>query len=229
MIPLAVMKKAAAQYIFGAMTAWVSISNQTVHGEPEEEAKARYESTANDIVGAAFDEDEPAVFAGAMGKIKTALEMTSIGSLEGGFQKIVDDGTCNRPDFKADGRGNCDGHTAFTIWQIHSVGNGLMFSGTGVTSKRYNQAYADEHPEEVWTGPRLVENRAVAAKMALHLIRTSWSNYHSLCAYTGESCGDIGHPKADYRHQRAVAYYRTHPFTPPTEESLAESSPEPGM
>jgi hypothetical protein len=218
MTPLLLLKKMVAKYVLKAMTTWVPIANQVANGEEEMAAKQRYEEIASDIVDAVYDEDEPAVFSGVDGKLKTALEVVAIPSYESGFQKIVDDGTCNQPSFKADRRGNCDGKTAFTLWQIHSVGNGLMFSGTGVTSKMYNADYAQEHPEEVWTGPKLVQNRLMAAKMALHLIRTTYSQHHSLCGYTGEHCGEGEHPKADIRHGRAVRYLADHPFAPSLEE-----------
>jgi hypothetical protein len=218
-----VLKQFAVKYLLAAMVSWVPIANQVSNGESAESAQARYEATASDIIETVYADDEPAVFLGADGNIKSALELAAIGSFEGGFQKFVDEGGCNVKGFKADRRGSCDGGTAYTIWQIHPM-SGLMLKGTGITSVYYNQQAAKEHPEDVWTGAKLVADRKMAAKVALHLIRISYQEQKSLCRFTGESCLEGKHPLADNRHMRAVNYLKAHPFTPPKEEVTTETS-----
>jgi len=235
--PSAIYKKAASEYILGAMLRWVPLLNQTVHGETEDEARARYQATADNIVDIVLDENEPTVFRGGDdGRLKSALEIASIASFEGGFQKFVDDGTCNQKDYKADGRGGCDGHTAFTVWQIHIFGNGYIIQGDDITTKMYAPQYAAEHPDEVLTGKSLIEDRRTAVRVALRLIRKTYQDNHSLCGYTGEPCCDTHinqetlkevscHPKADLRHDRAKNYFRQHPFTAPAEVDTLNPNP----
>lgn len=192
--------------VLSAMLAWVPLDQQAANGESETDAQARYASIAHDISSAVLSEDP--LFGS---HLKTALELASIASFESGFQRVVDNGTCNLPSHKADARGSCDSKQAFTLWQIHAnTGGGLMLLNSGVTSKQYDRERAAQHPEEVWTGDRLVHDRRAAAILALHLVRASYSSAHSLCHFSGESCASGAHPKADARHARAVEYLRTH-------------------
>lgn len=208
------MKKLAFKYILAAMTTWVPISSQTANGEDEMDAKARYESIAEDIADVTFDENEPVVFSGDSGRLKTAIEIASIGSYEGGFQKFVEDGTCNDPAYKPDGRGNCDGHSAFTTWQIHVFSGGYIITGDTLSGVNYMPEYAKEHPDEVIRGKDLIANRRLAIRVALRLVLASYRRHHNLCSYTGERCVMETHPKGDARHGRAVRYINVNPFIP---------------
>jgi hypothetical protein len=183
-----------SQYILTAMLTWVPLSSQTANGESEVDARTRYESIAQDIAANSQDATEPPIFKGATteeAQVKTALELGSISSFEGGYQKFVDEGTCNQKGYKADGRGNCDGGGAWTIWQMHTM-HGLWFKGLGLTSMDGEPNYGKQHPDEtMWTGAMLVADRRTAAKMALHMIRTSYKDRGgSLCGYTGE-CDNV--------------------------------------
>lgn len=214
-----VLVKALISYLLVAMTSWVPMKNQT--DESAEDAATRYTAIATDIVEAVTDPSEPPLWKGSDGQVKTALLVAGIASLEGGYQKFVDDGTCNKKEYKADRRGSCDGKHAYTIWQIHTMG-GLIFDGEGVTSIAYAPEKLKTDPDSVWTGPKLVADRKAAARMALHLMRVSYKRYGSLCQYTGEKYQDTDKcmektPKADFRQSRALDYLKKNPFVTPEE------------
>lgn len=216
-------------YILGAMLVWAPVNRQFVRDEngklvQEDPAQvmARYNSIAEDFSAVAQDVDEPPLFTGANGRVKTALQEASVASLESAFQKFVDDGSCNDPSYVADARGTCDSHSSFTILQIKPY-TGLMFRDRWMTQAMYNDKRAKEHPEEVWTGKRLIADRRMAIKVGLHLMRYSFDFHGSLCSYTGEGCKPgTPHPLADHRKSRALEYFAAHPFTIPakTEEKI---------
>lgn len=201
-------------YILTAMLSWVPLHSLTTYGETEEQASSRLHSIASDIAFVALDPNEPPVFARGDGRMKTALLQAAIASLETGYQKFVDDASCNRADWHADRRGNCDGGHAWSLWQVHIFGNGYIFKddgtlGTAMTSS----AWLSSHPEEVVIkGPQMVADRKVAVRVAQRLERTSLLQYHSLCGYSGESCEEGRHPKAKARMDRAMDYLQRHPY-----------------
>lgn len=208
------------QYVFVAILAWVPVRNLTPYGESESDARARLHAVAEDIVTVAMDAAEPATFTGTDGRIKTALLQASIASLEAGFQKFVEDGTCNTPGYVPDRRGNCDGGHAFSLWQIHVFGGGYLLLEDGLLqTTQFARGYASAHPDEVVRGQNLIADRKIAARVAQRLERSSLKNYHSLCAFTGEPCGDGEHPKALARFDRAKDYFAKHPYVPAADTS----------
>ena len=212
-------------YIFVAMMSWVPVQNLMPYGETEAEVRARYMDVATDIVTVAMDASEPPVFARTDGRVKTALLQAAIVSKETGFQRFVDDGTCNRPGYHADRRGDCDGGHAWSLWQIHVFGGGYLLLDDGTLgSVTYNADLAKAHPEMIIGGVQLVADRKAAVRVAQRLERNSLKNYHSLCAYSGEPCADGRHPKAEIRYNRAVEYYTAHPFTAPIPEPVVVAS-----
>lgn len=121
-------------WVLSAMLAWVPLGNQyerahdgrwlhDAHGyfvkENADEALARYKVTAQAIADVALDPANPPLFRGETGRAKTALQLGSIGSFEGGFHKFVESGDCNTPAFKANHPHECDGGAAWTNFQIH--------------------------------------------------------------------------------------------------------------
>jgi hypothetical protein len=217
----------AEKYILAAMIQWQPLSGHVIrkpdgayevdaHGffvkEDPEEVHERYQLTASQIVDVAFDLSLPALFKGPSGRIKTALQLAAIGSLEGGFHKFVEDGDCNKPGFKSDKAGDCDGGGAFSNWQIHIWGGGYVIKDGELTQLSYlPKDYAKDHPTDVIHGVDLVKNRRLAALIAYYLVRYSTHNFHSLCQYAGEPC-DGPHPLATQRAERAVNYFRDRPF-----------------
>lgn len=214
-------------YLLGAMMAWVPVRNLVVGADTEETVRARYESIASDIAAVALDEDEPPVFAGSAGRSKSSLLVAAVASYEGGFQRFVDEGECNKPGFKADRRGSCDGGHAFTLWQIHAkeFGGGFLLGVDGsIAGTRFAPAAALLSGNVV-TAEGMLADRKVAARVAQRLLRQSLRTYGSMCAYTGESCAEGAHPKAAARLERAKAYFAAHPFADPAPEKLAAAIP----
>jgi hypothetical protein len=72
-------------------------------------------------------------------------------------------------------------------------------------------AWRREHASEIVDGPALIRDRKLAAKVALHMLRYSMKNAHSLTIYTGEAPNG---PKAKLRLDRATNYARKHAFAP---------------
>jgi hypothetical protein len=213
-------------YLLTAMLSWVPVTNLTPYGETEDQAMGRMHSIAEDIATVVLDRDEPPIFAAAEGRIKSGLLLASIASFEGGFQKFVDDGICNRRDFIGDRRGNCDGHHAFSLWQIHVAGDGYLLLEDGSLGSVYYSPpdVVRSHPNVI-KGPELIADRKTAIRVAQRIARDSLKRYHSLCAYSGESCDDdTRHPKAKARLERAVEYYRHHPYVDPLPEPVTIAS-----
>ncbi len=208
-------------YIFVAILSWIPVRNLTPYGESEDDAKARMHSIAEDIVTVALDSSEPPVFARADGRVKTALLSAAIASMETGFQKFVDDGSCNRPDYVADRRGDCDGRHAFSLWQIHISGGGYILLEDGTLSSRMYAAPDVLQSHTVIGGAELVSDRKIAIRVAQRVERDSLKYHGSLCAYSGESCMDDRHPKAKARLDRAMTYYAAHPYTDAIPEPVA--------
>jgi len=239
-----IVKKIVAKYILGAMMSWVPLTSHyerdpagyflhNEHGyfvqENQADVLARYEKTAEQIVDVAYDDANPPMFLGDDGRLKTALELASVASFEGGFNKWVDDGTCNTKPFqdraKQQNRMECDGGSAWSIWQIHLY-NFVIKDGTLVqarflvqSAKQEDRDWIAAHSSDVITGAQLVANRKLAAWIAYALMRGSFHNHRNLCEYTGESCTG-SHPLATQRFERAVNYKTAHPFTLPTEDQL---------
>jgi len=201
------------QFILTAILSWVPVGNLTPYGETEDEVKARYHSIAEDIVMVAMDASEPSVFSHADGRVKTALLHAAIASMETGFQKFVDDGSCNKSDYHADRRGDCDGRHAFTLWQIHISGGGYILLEDGSLTSRMYASRDVLQAHAVLGGSELIADRKIAIRVAQRIERQSLVQFHSLCSYSGESCMEDRHPKAKARLDRAMNYYREHPFT----------------
>jgi hypothetical protein len=217
--------EALITYILTAMLTWCPVASYYVpYGETEEQATTRMKVVAEDIVTVAMDSSEPPVFSGPSGRLKTALLEASIGSFETSFQKFVDEGKCNAPGFHADRRGNCDGGTAFTFWQIHVFGGGYILLDDGsLSTALLSPALAHARPDLVVSGPQLLADRQTAVRVAQRVIHKTMHDYHSLCGFTGEPCTG-SHPKADHRLERAQVYMQQHPFTEPMPEPITAVS-----
>jgi hypothetical protein len=176
--------------VLAALLTWAPLKDHV--GEPPEEVQARYDSTAGDIAAVALESTETPLFSTSDGRIRTALVLANIATLEGHLWKFVDLGWCNDKTRKPDPRGNCDGGHAYTFWQIHP-----------------DQLPMGDHA----TGKELLASRQLAARIALHIVRISLSRTRSktdtigsLCMYTGEPCAMRQHPLAEERLQRALKY-----------------------
>jgi hypothetical protein len=188
-------------YVLAAMLAWFPLSK---HPEPEVKSAARYAEVARAIAEVALDPGEPPLFDGPAGRARTALVDAGIAALEGGFRAYVDDGSCNAVAFLAGRRPHCDHGRAYSIWQIQTA-RGMSLHGDTW------QWWSLRSPEARITGPDLIADRKLAARLALHIARKSIRDYGSLCAYTGEKCRGA-HPNADARLALADRWWRSHPF-----------------
>jgi hypothetical protein len=202
------MLKALSSYLLAAMTAWMPMKNHA-RSEAPEVTEARYQQIAEDVALIALDPDEAPLFQGEDGRVKTALLLLSVALHESGFRGDVDAGRCKPYE--------CDHGKAFSMWQLHPE-DGLIFDGEVFTFARNRPAsWREEHRSEIFDGPALVRDRKLAARMALHMLRYSMKNVHSLAIYTGE----VGNgPKAKLRMETALSYIRQHPF--PQELSSSE-------
>jgi hypothetical protein len=250
-----VIKKLVAKYIYAAMVSWVPLTNQyerdhvghwlhTPTGlyvqENQEEAQARYEAIAEDVVDVAFDDANPPIFSGDDGRLKTALQLAGIASYEGHFWKWVADGDCNSPEFQASERAKaaqdphyhpaCDGGHAYSNFQIHLynfvIKDGELFQAQWLeqSSKEEEREWIKTHKDSIITGKMLIADSRLAAQISYYLVRGSIKRTHSLCEYTGESCTTGHHPLAIQRTSRPMDYLRAHPFTMPTEAQIQLAS-----
>lgn len=195
------MLKALTTYLFTAMLAWMPLRNQA-NRETEEAASARYESIASDIATVATDPSEPPLFGGDDGRVKSALVVLSVAFWESGFRADVDGGRC-KPN-------ECDHGLAYSLWQLHPE-DGFIFDGDVFTySRNRSHAWREEHASEIFDGPMLIQDRQLAARVALHILRYSVRNGGSLGIYTGENGNG---PKARLRYGHAMSWLRGHPFT----------------
>lgn len=205
------MIQALTSYLLAAMTAWMPIRSHA-HAEAPEATEARYEQIAADVAQIALDPDEAPLFQGEDGRVKTALLLLSVALHESGFRGEIDAGRCKPYE--------CDHGKAFSIWQLHPE-DGLIFDGDVFTFARNRPAsWRTDHASEIFDGASLVRDRRLAARMALHMLRYSMKNAHSLAIYTGEAGNG---PKARLRMETALAYLRQHPFV---EEASARDERE---
>jgi hypothetical protein len=194
------MITALTQYLLAAMLSWMPVKNQSFR-EPEDAALARYESIAWDVASVVCDGNEPPLFAGDDTRAKTALVVLSVAFWESGFRVDIDTGHCAPHE--------CDHGLAFSLWQLHPE-DGFIFDGDVYTfSRNRSSQWRQEHASEIYDGPSLIQDRKLAARVALHILRYSVRNAKSLGIYTGE--GGNG-PKARQRYNHAVNYLRDHPY-----------------
>jgi len=166
-------------WLVGAMVAWVPMQRDV--------DRARYESIASDIAAVALDGTEEPVFAGEVGREKTALLMAAIASLESGYRADVDDG-----------RTTGDHGQSFCVMQVRVLGKtGEGWTGPDLIADRKKCLRAGLHrirTSFTWCKDHAVDDR--------------------LAGYTVGTCRDNEHLSRD-RVQRAKAYFLRTPFTPP--------------
>ena len=81
-----------AAYLLAAMAAWSPLALHH-YAESESATEARYQAIAQAIADVALDPSEAPLFAGADGRVRTAVLLASIASLESGFR--ADIATCH--------------------------------------------------------------------------------------------------------------------------------------
>lgn len=194
------------QHVFDLMTTWAPKNTM-----PNSDIM-HYGSVALDIATVVLD--EAPIWKDDVNHSRTATLLTTIAFWEGHFWKHVDDGSCNdQARRKKDSKlvnllartGDCDGGYAYSIWQIHPEGGIVLTSDGGW--KHYWDARSDDVVK--YDGISMLQDRKVAARVALHMLRASVQRSGGLCAYTGEA-GPC--PKADQRMNFAREWMRKRPL-----------------
>jgi hypothetical protein len=169
-----------------ALAAYLSLVLATVAPHV---GSARRGSIARDV--AVVSLAEPRAFDDDADGHKTALLLLSLADHESHFATWVDDGSCNDPAWRAEhpallaGK-DCDGGHAFTIFQLHVLG------------------------DSVELGRALIRDRRAAARAALAVARASLESGRGLCGYVGEAYPKC--PRAQVRWDSAVAWQEQFPF-----------------
>lgn len=136
-----------------------------------------------------------------LGDPRGAGLLAGLGYWEGArYAAYVDDLRCNDPEWRASPEGirlmhiggNCDNGHAYTIWQIHPLGD--------PSSPLYPLCNKE----------RITGSRLDAAKCALALAKSSLAANGTLSGYTGE--WGFEHPKADVRLEFVDHALAKHPF-----------------
>lgn len=184
-------------YILNAMKQWAPASTIIRSHNTD-----RFPSIADDIVTVVLDPTEPSLFHDDPSKLKTAVLLATVAYFEGHFWEYVEDGTCNASDRSNPilKNGPCDGGTAYSLWQIHPE-HGLVLLNNTWGYSTHNDSI------NVITGEKLLADRKLSAKTALHFLRASLNRNGTLCEYTGEhkEC-----PKAKARLDFANAWVKAH-------------------
>ena len=168
------------QYLVATMVAWNPPAN---HREGSAKALARYQDIASDIADVSLDGAEAPVFDGTDGRVKTALLLTSIASMESGFRADIDAGQ------QRGGHG-----VAWCLMQVQVWGHtDEGWTGHDLVVDRNRCFTAALH---------LVQMSFQACK-ALPVIER-------LSAYTIGHCRH--EPKAEWRTIRALRWLKKHPY-----------------
>lgn len=151
---------ALVTYLIATMISWAPLTPARLHGETPEHARARYAAHAQAIASVALDAQEPPL---SGGRARTAVVLASIAFWESGFDELVDEGHCTPH--------TCDNGLAWSVYQIHDEG-GITLDGNGWLYARLRKPdWLLEHADSVIRGPDLVQDRQLAARVALHMAR----------------------------------------------------------
>ncbi len=187
--------------------------------ETPDEAQARYESIATDVVSVMYNPSNQALFSGADGRSKTAAISLGIMFFESNFRRDVDFGLGRA------GRG--DGGQSFCLMQV-KTGSGK----TGTWNKKYNRfkQWGDK-PEDLvegWTGPELVSDRKKCIEAGYRIMSASFAQCRSLpvadwlSVYASGQCateGD-GAEKSQARMNFGINWFNRHKPTTFTDAEI---------
>lgn len=182
--------------------------------ETQQEAEARYNSIASDIVSVVYNRDNPPLFNGPDGRSRSASVVMGIMMHESGFRRDVDYGIGRY------GRG--DGGRSWCLMQI-KTGDGR--TATWNKAKNRFKQWGDPESELVqgWTGQELVTDRKKCIEAGYRIIRASFQMCRSLpvadwlSVYASGQCateGD-GAEKSQARMNTALNWFNAHrpPFS----------------
>ena len=185
-------------YLLAAMITWqppVSISQHT-----------HYQDIVSNVIEVVKDARENAVFK-EYGSEFNALLLLSTAWYESTYNKRVDIGKCKSNE--------CGHGSAFTLWQIQPSRHGIVLLRGGWVYG--NEVPAGVRVDRAYLGSDMIQDRKLAIRIALHMMRQSVKRTGSLCVYTGEwdvvrgRC-KVAHPKASARFGLARKYVIDHPI-----------------
>ncbi len=139
--------------------------------ETVEDAQARYESIADDLIQVVYDPKTPPLFKDANGRARTIAVILGVMLHESGFMRQVDYGI---------GKSGLGDHgKSFCSLQL-KVGKGRTIKW----NTRYNRPVKWNDPKDEifdgYTGPELVQNRRLCISEGLKLMRISFGGTHGL-------------------------------------------------
>lgn len=134
--------------------------------ETKEEALARYDSIAKDVIDVVWADPQPPIFSGPNGRARTVAVILSIMSHESGFRKDVDLGLGKSA--KGDG-----GHS-WCLMQLN-IGDGRTATWNTVKGREAYPADPESEVAQGWTGKELVTDRKKCITAGLRVIRMSFA------------------------------------------------------
>jgi hypothetical protein len=157
-----------ASWLLAALLTWSPARTHPTETPAQWESRAA--AIADDVAGVVTDPVE-----GACGTCATrGLVVLAVGFQESNYDARVEEGRC-RPH-------TCDNGRAWSAWQIQTD-TGITFDGTRVVwAHGRTPAWLLDHPGDVISGPMLVLDRKLAARVALHVWRTAPSLFSTLKA-----------------------------------------------
>lgn len=181
-----------AAYLLKVMLAAVPTTEHS--GEPTSSVTARYRELSDTIAAVTMDPNEPPLFRGDKGRVRTALLMTSIGRFESNFARGPIHGDCKRV------AGKCTAPPkAFCAMQVQP-GQGIVLTGE---LWRYTRP-----GEKGITGDVLDSDPVACVRTALHMARESIKITGGLGVYTGEGRGG---KLAKHRMDYAISLLKKNP------------------
>lgn len=186
------MKEKLVAWLLAAMQSWVPAA-QHDHYQPREKTEATYREIAEAEAEAALDDTTIPLFAGdgAEGRAKTALLGIAVASWESSFNSVIAHGGSVRP-------GDNDNGLAVGPWQTHVYGR----------------------TEDGWTRKDLANDLVKAATLGLRRMRESFKvcgaveMRYRLGFYVAGRGSCPRSWKSAQRVDRALAWWREHPFIP---------------
>ncbi len=175
--------------------------------ETQEEALARYESIAHDVVDVVYSDPSPPLFTGPNGRAREVALVLAVMFHESGFRRDVDYGLGKVA------RG--DSGRSYCLMQVQ-VGGGRTTSWNRVKNRFALPSDPKDDVVAGWSGPDMVQERKKCIEAGLRLVRTSFGACSShpllerLRVYTSGSC-DKGGKESASRVGKAVNWYTLHP------------------
>jgi hypothetical protein len=143
----------------------------TLPAKQRDAERGRYEAALAHMVEVAFDPAEPAIFAGPAGRVRTAALLASIASYESSFRADV-----------LDGRVKGDHGESVCALQIR------VPKGVKILLQEREFSYVPTSDPRGYDGAAISSDPRLCARIALHMVRTSYRRCNDLSGYTSGHC-----------------------------------------